>query len=179
MNQRPFVIPFDGDSSRLHLNSLLLLPDGFPDKSVLFSFGIAEQCGRREKILRFLSESSISDGGALDFSVISDLMGLHTLSIGMPQVPVADEFGLYEPDMKLQPQLELISPQPSLNKVADYVSHLSGNMNVQDGRIFVMGTETEVKDVLSIIAEIYVSHSADQGRQKHQMVVPYFTRRYM
>ncbi|KMZ57059.1 hypothetical protein ZOSMA_89G00090 [Zostera marina] len=158
-------------------SAIVDVQDGFQDSSVLFSFGIAEQCGRREKILRYLtSGSNISDGGALDFSVISDLMGLHTLSIGMPHVPEVDEFGLYEPDMKLQPQLELVSSQPSLNNLVDYLPHQSAITNNQDGKIFVMGTEAEIKDSLSVIAEVYMSQSADRSRQRRQMVIPYFTR---
>lgn len=161
---------------------LLWTTDLRPD-SVLFSFGIAEQCTKREKILKFLmSGSNIAEGGSLNISLLSDLMGLDTVAVELlpqPYVPRHDNFCLYEIGMDgsqhlLHHQRRFYAPEPLL----DFVQNLSHNsiMTVNsDGQVWFMGSGSEMKNLLSIAAEFNMSKRPTNHDRK-SMLVPYFTR---
>jgi hypothetical protein len=143
-----------------------LSADDHPD-SILFSFGIAEQCTKREKILKFLmSRPSEAEKGGLDMSLLSDLMGLQALNTDMHQQP----FG---PSL-IYPSGQLYAQKPLLDFVRDLVC--SSKIAVQpDGRVVFTDTGKEVKDLLSVVAEFYVSRNSPKGRNL-SMLVPHYNR---
>ncbi|KAF8401623.1 hypothetical protein HHK36_012569 [Tetracentron sinense] len=146
--------------------------------SVLLSFGIAEQCTRHEKILQFLmSGSSELEKNVLDFSTLSDLMWPQTLAIDMcPQLPSPsdDGFSVYE--------VEGDATQPSLiyprREFYDFIGDLACSSKIAvhpDGRFMFTSTRVEMKDLLLIFAEFYLSKNSTKWR-KQSVLVPPFTR---
>ncbi|KAJ0977571.1 hypothetical protein J5N97_013045 [Dioscorea zingiberensis] len=171
-----------GSSSTVEKTVLIDVQDSRPD-SVLFSFGIAEQCTRHEKILQFLmSGSNVVEGDGLNISLLSELMGLQTLAIGLPSQPLfpgEDEFCLYDFSLNgcqaaITPEKQLYCPELLLDFVGD-MSHNSKIMVHPDGRVLFMGTGAEMKDLLSIVAEFYLPKNRIHGT-KQSMLVPYFRR---
>lgn len=148
--------------------------------SVLFSFGIAEQCTRQEKILKYLrSGSNDIESGEIDMSILFDLMGPLAHLINMHQQQFSSYLEQQSDDAKSQPSLVYPSAalhlwEPSLN----LVGLNSGNMIHSDGRLLVSGATAsiEMKDILSIISEFYFSKDSMKCT-KHAMVVPYFDRK--
>ncbi|XP_020101490.1 uncharacterized protein LOC109719314 isoform X3 [Ananas comosus] len=61
---------------------LIDVQDSRPD-SILFSFGIAGQCTRHEKILKFLTSGSKLTEQGLNMALLSDLMGFRNVAIGV------------------------------------------------------------------------------------------------
>lgn len=159
---------------------LIDVQDARPE-SVLFSYGVAEHCTRHEKILEFLtSESSIAE--EKDISLISDLMGFHTFSMDMipqPHVSMDAKFSLYDvgmddPEQFLHPQRQLYASKSLL----EFVGNLSGTSTITvhpNGSVLFSGNGNEVKDLLSVVEEFYLTKRLLNG--KKAMVVPYFTRR--
>lgn len=169
-------------SSAADKSVLIDVQDSRPD-SILFSFGISEQCTRHEKILQFLmSGSSVVEGEGLNISLLSELMGLQTLAISMcPEQPLApgDNFCLYDfspngSQTFRTPEKQLYFPELLLDFVGD-MSHNSKIMVHPDGRVLFMGTGAEMKDLLSIVAEFYLPKNRTHGT-KQSMLVPYFRR---
>ncbi|XP_042517691.1 uncharacterized protein LOC122091691 isoform X2 [Macadamia integrifolia] len=151
---------------------------------VLFSFGIAEQCRRREKILQFLmSGSSRAERDGLDLSLLSDLMGLQMLAINMHSQPYAsldDGFCLYEVgDYQAQPPIFYPNGGYNVQKpLLDFVGDLVRSSKVTfhpDGRILLTGTGVEMKDLLSVVAEFYLSKSTTTF-SRQPLLVPHFPR---
>lgn len=148
--------------------------------SVLFSLAIAEQCTRHEKILQFLmSRSSEIEKGELDLSVLSDLMGIQASSTGMQEQPVDPGFCSCYQDTEAQPALIYPSSELHAQKpFVDFVGDLARSSKLivhPDGRVSFMGTGTEMKDLLSVVAEFYLSkNSTKHGKQS--LLVPHFTR---
>ncbi|XP_043709150.1 uncharacterized protein LOC122658294 isoform X2 [Telopea speciosissima] len=152
-----------------------------PD-SVLFSFGIAEQCRRHEKILQFLmSGSSEAERDGLDVSLLSDLMGLQTVAINMhPQPYASDGFCLCEVgDDEAQPPFFYPNGGYNVQKpLLDFVGDLARSSKVTfhpDGRVLLTGTGAEMKDLLSVVAEFYLSKSTTKCRTQ-PVLVPHFPR---
>lgn len=150
---------------------------------MLFSFGVAEQCTRHKKILKFLTSSSnIMDGDDLNMSLISNLMGFQTVTVDMcpqPQVPMDDENCLYglgvnESPKIILPQGQLYIPQPLLDFVGN-LSHTSFITVHPNGDVLFEGSVAEMKNLLSIVAEFSLPKSMSNGSRK-ATVVPYFTR---
>ncbi|XP_008793660.1 uncharacterized protein LOC103709909 [Phoenix dactylifera] len=155
--------------------------DSRPD-SVLFSFGIAEQCIKHEKILKFLrSGSKIAEGGNLNISLLSDLMGLHTVELWpQPYVPKHDKFCLYEIGMDdsqhlLLHQRQFCASEPLLDFVQN-LSHTSFITVNSDGQVLFTGSGSEMKNLLSIAAEFNISKRSTNHDRK-SVLVPYFTRK--
>eukprot|EP00262_Sarcandra_glabra_P008405 TRINITY_DN21926_c0_g1_i1.p1 TRINITY_DN21926_c0_g1~~TRINITY_DN21926_c0_g1_i1.p1 ORF type:complete len:422 (-),score=58.87 TRINITY_DN21926_c0_g1_i1:242-1507(-) len=150
--------------------------------SILFSFGIAEQCTRLEKILQFLVfGSSGAERGGLSTFLLSNLMGLHTLPIDIhPQSPLDDESCLYEiedgdtrPSL-IYPKREFYVEKTLLDLVGVLI-HSSKITVHPDGRVLFMGTGAEVKDLLSVIDEFYLLKNSTKCSNQ-LMLVPHFTR---
>ncbi|XP_077218027.1 uncharacterized protein LOC143852515 [Tasmannia lanceolata] len=162
---------------------LVDVQDARPD-SILFSFGITEQCARREKILQFLmSGMNISERERVDISLLSDLMGLHTLTIDVNPpalAPRGDGFYLNEivyndsQSSILYPRSEFYFQKPLL----DIVAGLSPSSMItvhRDDRVLVTATGAEVKDLLSVITEFNLSKNSTRGN-KQSMLVPHLAR---
>ncbi|OVA05530.1 hypothetical protein BVC80_441g313 [Macleaya cordata] len=162
---------------------LIDVQDSRPD-SVLFSYGIAEQCTRHEKIWQFFqSGSSEAEREGIDFSLLSDFTGLQTLAIRMrpqPVVPLNNEACFYEVGTD-ESQPSLIYPRSKFyapNPLLDFVGDLSCSSRIimhPDGRVLFTGSGVEMKDLLSIIAEFYLSMNSTK-RGKQPILVPHFTR---
>ncbi|KAJ4955483.1 hypothetical protein NE237_012266 [Protea cynaroides] len=152
-----------------------------PD-SVLFSFGFAEQCRRNEKILQLLvSGSSETVRSRLDFSLVSDL-GLQMLAISMHPQPYAsfdDKFCFYEAeDDETQPLFFYPNEDLVQKPFLDFVGDLADGLKVSaqpDGGVLLTGTGVEMKDLLSVVTEFYLSKSTTTCRRQ-QLLVPHFTR---
>lgn len=140
--------------------------DDHPD-SILFSFGIAEQCTKHDKFLKFLmSRPSEAERSGIDVSLLSDLMGLQALKTDAYQQP----FG---PSL-IYPSGQLHAPKPILDFVRDLAS--SSKIVVQpDGRVIFTDTGKEVNDLLSVVAEFYVSRNSSKCGQL-AMLVPRYSR---
>ncbi|XVF21822.1 hypothetical protein REPUB_Repub12eG0123000 [Reevesia pubescens] len=139
-------------------------PDAYLD-TALFSFGIAEKCMRHEKMLKFLmSESDEVEKGELDLSLLSDLMGLQPLMFGVHQQPYSSS--LIYPSSKIDAQ------KPLLDFVGEMVRDSKIKFN-PDGRVVLTGSGTEMKDILSIVAEFYLSSNSTKWRNQLALV-PHF-----
>lgn len=148
--------------------------------SVLFSFGIAEQCTRQEKILKYLrSGSNDVESGEIDMSTLFDLMGPLAHAIDMHQQQLASYLEQQSHDAKSQPSL--VYPSAALHlwePSSNLIGLNSGKMIHSDGRLLVSGASArvEMKDILSIISEFYFSKDS-MICTKHAMLVPYFDRK--
>ncbi|KAF8365049.1 hypothetical protein HHK36_032946 [Tetracentron sinense] len=160
---------------------LVDVQDTLPD-SVLFSFGIAEKCTRHEKILQFLMAGSTEvERDGLDFSILSDLMGLQTMASYTQPLPPSD-YGLclYEVEGD-EAQRSLIYPRMELNaqnSLLDFERDLERSSKITvhpDGRVLFTGTRAEMMDLLSIVADFYLSKSSIKWG-KQSILVPHFTR---
>ncbi|GMI69377.1 hypothetical protein like AT4G02920 [Hibiscus trionum] len=142
-------------------------PDAYLDTELL-SFGIAEKCRRHEKILKFLmSGSNELEKGELDLSLLSDLTGLQPVMFGMHQQPY-DSY-LIHPSSKIDSQMPLL----------DFFGEMLHNSKVYinpDGQVVLTANGVEMKDVLSIVAEFYLSSNSTTWR-KQSSLVPYFDRK--
>ncbi|KAJ4727531.1 ATP-dependent RNA helicase [Melia azedarach] len=145
---------------------LIGVQDTRPD-SVLFSMGIAKQCTRHEKIMQFLaSRSSEAEGAALDLSLLSDLMGLQTLTFDVNQQPSAPP--------PIYPTNEFFNQKPLLDFVGDMVR--SSKITIHpDGKVLFTGSGAEVNDFLSVVAEFYLSQNAAKW-SKQSLLIPHFNR---
>ncbi|XP_012435867.1 uncharacterized protein LOC105762624 [Gossypium raimondii] len=142
-------------------------PDAYLD-TARFSFRIAEKCTRHEKILKFLmSGSNELENGELDLSLLSDLMGLQPLMFGVHQQPYASS--LIYPSSKIDYQV----PLPDFLGEMIHYSKITVN---PDGQVVLTATGTEMKDILSIVAEFYLSSNSTKSRNQFSLV-PYFDRK--
>ncbi|RQP00086.2 hypothetical protein POPTR_014G138200v4 [Populus trichocarpa] len=151
--------------STVRTPTLIDVQDARPD-SVLFSFGIVEKCTRQEKILQFLmSESNKLERDGLDLSLLSELMGLQTVMFDAQQLS-------HSP--LIYPSGQLDAPKSLVDFVADMVC--SSKLTVlPDGRVLLTGSGTEMKDVLSTVAEFYLSKNSTMWK-KQSMLIPKLTR---
>ncbi|XVF32634.1 hypothetical protein REPUB_Repub17cG0099200 [Reevesia pubescens] len=137
-------------------------PDAYLD-TALFSFGIAEKCMRHEKILKFLMSNEV-EKGELDLTFLSDL--IQPLMFGVHQQPYASS--LIYPSSKIDAQ----KPLP------DFVGEMVINSKITvnpDGRVVLTSTGTEIKEILSIVAEFYLSSNSTMWT-KQLALVPHFNR---
>ncbi|KAE8671333.1 DNA-directed RNA polymerase III subunit RPC8-like [Hibiscus syriacus] len=141
--------------------------DAYLDTELL-GFGIAEKCTRHEKILKFLmSGSNELEKGELDLSLLSELIGLQPVMFGMHQQPY-DSYLIY-PSRKIDSQMPL----------PDFFGEMVHNSKVAvspDGQVILTACGTEMKDILSIVAEFYLSSNSTKWR-KQSSLVPYFDRK--
>ncbi|CAN6326653.1 unnamed protein product [Urochloa humidicola] len=158
--------------------ALIDVQDPHPD-SVRLSLGIAEQCARQEKILKFLMSGS--DVKELDESVLAEFTRQQTLAINLgsqPYIPddklTICEFGLdlQEPQQYL-PEKQLVIPDPLLDFVQSHGSALTIDEN---GRILFAGHGDEMRDLLSLFLELNMS-KRETGGCKTAFLVPYFERK--
>ncbi|KAL9397472.1 hypothetical protein Peur_011725 [Populus x canadensis] len=134
--------------------------------SVLFIFGIVEKCTRHEKILQFLmSKSNKLERDGLDLSFLSELTGLQAVMF----------------DAHQQSHSPLIYPSDqfdSLKSLVDFLgdmAHSSKLIVLPDDRVSLTGSGTEMKDILSTVAEFYLSRNTTTWR-KQSMLVPHLSR---
>ncbi|KAM0929308.1 hypothetical protein ACQ4PT_001732 [Festuca glaucescens] len=156
--------------------ALIDVQDTHPD-SIQLSLGIAEQCTRQEKILKFLMSGS--DVKELDASILAELTGHQNLPINMgsqPYIPddklTIYEFALEEPQQYL-PENQLIIPDPLLEFAQSHGSALAIDEN---GRIIFTGSGDEMRDLLSVFLEFNVP-KREPGGCKDAYLVPYFDRK--
>ncbi|KAG2693591.1 hypothetical protein I3760_08G103800 [Carya illinoinensis] len=141
---KPVASHFIQIDSTVKKPMLIDVQENRPD-SILFSFGIAEQCMKHEKILKFLmSRPSEVERSEFDMSLLSDLMGLQALTTDKP----------------------LLDFMGDLDISSKFTVH-------QDGRVSFTGTRMEVKDLLSVVAEFYISRNPLKWR-KLSMLVPQY-----
>ncbi|XP_058077832.1 uncharacterized protein LOC131226139 [Magnolia sinica] len=159
---------------------LVDVQDTRPD-SVLFSFGIAEQCAKQEKILQYLMSGSKAERG-LNISLLSDLMGLDTVAIDMPHLSAADgEFSPYDVGGDDAHQTSLIYPGSGFyvpKLLLDLVGDLAPSSMITvhpDGRVLFTATGADVKDLLSMVAEFYPLKTSTICSKK-SVLVPHFPR---
>ncbi|KAF7818286.1 uncharacterized protein G2W53_023741 [Senna tora] len=136
-----------------------------PD-AVLFGFGIVERCTKHNKILQFLmSGAAEAEMGEVP-SLVSDSMDLQLLGTDVPQRALSTS--LIYPNSQFDIQRFL------LDFVGD--SALRSNIIVHpDGIVTFLGTGSEMKDFLSIVAESYLSKKSHWG-EKRSVLVPHFSR---
>lgn len=174
--------------------ALIDVQDSHPD-SVQLSLGIAEQCSRQEKILKFLRSGS--DVKELDVSLLTELTGHQTLPINLgtqPYIPddklsalpismasqpyIPDdklsiyEFELDEPQQYL-PENQLVIPDPL---VEFFQSHGSALTIDQNGRILFNGNGDDMRYLLSIVLAFNMS-KREISSCKTAYLVPYFERK--
>lgn len=149
---------------------LIDLQDARTD-SVVFSFGIVDQCARLEKIRKFLFSMSNDEKKVLDTS-LSDLMGINTAAIENFDMFSFNKVGVRNADQILH----LARPIPKA--LLEFIEDRSNCSNVTvspDGRILLTGADSEIKDLFSIATEFNVLKSFTTSN-KQAMVIPYFTR---
>ncbi|XP_062179611.1 uncharacterized protein LOC133884274 isoform X1 [Phragmites australis] len=144
---------------------------------VRLSLGIAEQCARQEKILKFLMSGS--DVKELDESMLAEFTGHQTLAINIGSQPyMLDnklsiyDFGLDEPQQYL-PEKQLVIPDPLVDFVQSHGSALTIDQN---GRVLFAGNGNEMRDLLSVFLEFNMSKRESSGC-KSAFLVPYFNRK--
>lgn len=142
-----------------------MLPDVRPD-SVLFILGIVEKCTRHEKVLQFLmSKSNKLERDGLDLSFLSDLTGLQAVMFDAHQQS-------HSPLIYPSDQFDSLK---SLVDVLGEMTHSSKLIVLPDGRVSLPGSGTEMKDILSTVAEFYLSRNSTTWR-KQSMLIPHLSR---
>ncbi|GJM94560.1 hypothetical protein PR202_ga11215 [Eleusine coracana subsp. coracana] len=159
--------------------ALVDVQDSHPD-SVPLSLGIAEQCARQEKIVKFLKSGS--DLKELDESLLAEFTGQQTLAINLGSQPfIPDdklsiyEFGLDgldEPHHYL-PETQLVIPDPLVDFAQTHGSSLTID---QDGRVLFNGSGDEMRDLIRFLLEFSMSRREATGC-KSALLVPYFDRK--
>lgn len=135
----------------------------------LLSFGIAEKCERHEEIMRlFTSRASELETGGLDLSSLSNLSELQPFLFNVHQQEIASS--LIFPTIRFTVDDE----KPLLDLLGDMVGHSKFSFDL-DNRVLVSASGTDMKDILSIVAEYYSSKNSSKSCKQH-MLVPYFDR---
>ncbi|WCJ21489.1 hypothetical protein M5689_003636 [Euphorbia peplus] len=150
--------------SSLDKPRLIDVRENHPD-SAGFSFGIDERCTKHEKILKFLtSGSSELENGGLDLPSLSDLMGIRAWTSDLNQLPYHS---------LIYPSGQTTTPKA----LVDFVGDLASNSKLTvhpDGRVLFTGTGKEMKDILSVVAEFYLSKNSTTLK-RHSVLVPQFS----
>ncbi|KAJ4769015.1 Drebrin-like protein [Rhynchospora pubera] len=148
------------------------------DDSVLFSFGIAEQCTRHEQILRYLMSGSSTPSAPDHLSNLSHLLGFHPCH--QPLTPQDRRLLLL-----LASNTTTTMDQDQADSFARFLSRMSASslLSVDPvGRILFSGSPAEMKDLLSILAEFDLpfthTHTSPSppAPSKLSLLVPYFDR---
>ncbi|WVZ07982.1 hypothetical protein V8G54_021328 [Vigna mungo] len=131
--------------------------------AVFFGFGIVEQCTKRDNIINLLmSETAEAGKDGANLSLLSKLKKLQLSGNGESQQPLSS---------LISPSNQFIIQKPLLRLVQ--ASALSSKITVHpDGQITFMGTAIELKDLVSVVAESYLSKSSQKG-EKQSMLVPH------
>lgn len=162
----------------IRLGSMTLRPNQFKEAVILdlqdvhsttgpLGTGIAEQSTMQREVFEFsMSGLSCAEKAGLDMSLVSDLTGLHSVETDMHRLPIIPS--LVYPNFQFSTQSGL----------SDFMGDLVRNSKItinSDGRVLIAASGAEMKDLLSIVAEFYLSRNLTQGR-KLSMPVPYFRR---
>ena len=134
--------------------------------TVHFSAGIVDHCTECDKTLQCITSETAEAGlGGVHKALLSDLMGLRLSGIDMPQISLP---ALIYPNKTFGISKSLIDIFQD--------SSLSSKITVHsDGQVTFMGTEIEMKDLLAVVAEAYLSEHRHKG-EKQSMLVPHFSR---
>lgn len=134
--------------------------------TVLFNIGIVDQCIEGDKFLQFTtSETAEASVGGVHKALLSDMMDLQLPGIDEPQRPL--------PPLIYSNRKFYIS-KPLLDIFQD--SALGSKFTIHpDGQVAFMGTEVEMKNLLAVVAESYLSERAYKSA-KQFMLVPHFSR---
>lgn len=123
-------------------------------------FGIADQCSSHEKVMNFLKFGSLqAEDGILDVSLLSDLMGFETLR--------------FHEQQSLQPSLIYPSNEFLAQMPLPDMAHSSKITIGPDGRVLFAGSQNEMNDFLSFVAEFYLSKYSTKWR-KPSVLIPHF-----
>lgn len=104
----------------------------------------------------------------LDLSLLPDLTGLQT-----DYKPYVPDLG-YMDSQLIYPNPQFDSQKPFMDFVSDLVRHSEITIH-EDGHVSLTGTRTEMKDILSILAEFYLSKNSNNWRRQSTLV-PQFNR---
>jgi len=134
--------------------------------TVLFSFGVVDQCTEHDKTLQCItSETAEARVDGVRKALLADLMGLQLSGTNIPQISLHP---------LIYPNRTFYISKPLLDFFQD--SALSSKITVHlNGQVTFMGTEIEMKDFLAIVAESYLSKRTHNG-EKQSMLVPHFSR---
>ncbi|PIM97052.1 hypothetical protein CDL12_30485 [Handroanthus impetiginosus] len=146
------------------MHGLIDFQDVHPS-SVHFSFGIAEQCARHEKILKLLTSGSIEEQDSLlDLMMLYDLTGCQSLMTDFSQQPFASS----SPPLQdlVYPTRELYLNEPFLDLENAY--HPNGQLQYSC-------SGDKMNDILSVISDFHSPKHTNKSR-KQTMLVPYFER---
>ncbi|KAL7601533.1 hypothetical protein Lser_V15G27304 [Lactuca serriola] len=108
------------------------------------------------------------DGHGVDLSLLSNLTGLQT-----DYKPYVPDLG-YTDSRPIYPNPEFDSQKPLMDLVGDLVRHSEITIH-EDGFVSLTGNKKEMKDILSILAEFYLSKNLNNWR-RHSTLVPQFDR---
>ncbi|KAK4281126.1 hypothetical protein QN277_012656 [Acacia crassicarpa] len=160
-NSNQFV-NFDPAAQRPFLNDVqATCPD-----AVLFGFGIVEKCTKHDKIVQFLKSGASETETSGERMSSIDSMNLQLLGSDAPQKSFST------------PLIYPNSPIDIQKFLSDFIgdSAFSSDILVHpDGLVSFLGTGSEMKDFLSIVAESYLSKNSYKG-EKHSLLVPHFSR---
>ncbi|GAU30720.1 hypothetical protein TSUD_39440 [Trifolium subterraneum] len=133
---------------------------------ILFSSGVVDQCTEHQNTLQCITSETAEAGiGGVRKALLSDLMGLQLSGIDIPQLPL--------PPL-VYPNKTFYFSKPLLDIFQD--SALRSKITVHpDGQVTFMGTEIEMKDLLAVVAESYLTERTHNG-EKQSMLVPHFSR---
>lgn len=120
---------------------------------------------------KFLMPGSLeAERDGLDLPLLSDLTGLQT-----DYKPYIPDLGYTNSQSQLiYPNPEFDSQKPFMDYVSDLIRHSEITIH-EDGHVSLTGTRTEMKDILSILAEFYLSKNSNNWRRQSTLV-PQFNR---
>ncbi|CAI8604422.1 unnamed protein product [Vicia faba] len=138
--------------------------------AVLLGFGIVEQCTKHDTVSNLLkSGTAESRVDGTNISLLLDLMKLQLSAINEPHQPFSSDSSslLYLND-------KFNIKKPFLYFLQD--SALTSKVTVHlDGQITFMGAEIQMKDLLPVVAESYLSKRLHKG-ERLSVLVPHFSR---
>ncbi|KAL4588201.1 hypothetical protein LXL04_001083 [Taraxacum kok-saghyz] len=106
--------------------------------------------------------------GLDNLSLLSDLTGLQTVTTDYkPYFNYTDSHLLY-------PNPEFESQKPIMDFVGDLVRNSEITIN-EDGHVSFTGSKTDMKDILSVLAEFYLSKNSNSSRRQSTLI-PHFNR---
>ncbi|XP_048137707.1 uncharacterized protein LOC115728283 isoform X2 [Rhodamnia argentea] len=140
---------------------------GMHSDAVPLGTGIAKQFTLQREVFDIsMSGLSYAEKAGLDMSPLSHLTGLQSVETDMHRLPIIPS--LVYPNFQFSTQSAL----------SDFMGDLVRNSKItidSDGRVLIADSGAEMRDLLSIVAEFYLSRNLTRGR-KLSMPVPYFSR---
>lgn len=145
---------------------ILDVQDALPTSEIL-TFEKSERSTKPEEILQLLVPSlSNGENGQEALAFTSDLVDLQAMTREVLSQPITSSL--------VYTSCKFDSQQPLL----DFVGDLARNSKITihpDGRVEFTGSKTEMKDLLSIVAEFYLSRNSVKW-ERHSFLVPNFNR---